>query len=198
MKKLFVTYCVLILSPAFLWGQVKSNLENYFQLIDNSVAKVSPTLPKDASVVLTVSGPVSLELLKSKVFESFSKHGYKVTGEIAPQTYKAVYTFHQTSVEYINAEKESFFGNVVAERVMNLKGNILLTTPENQVKTFGVDESQKDTVSVDEIKSLEDSTVPFTQGKMPETPFFSNLLEPVLVVGTLITTIILLFTVRGK
>ncbi len=198
MKRLFITYCVIILSPAFLWGQAKTNLENYFQLIDNSVAKVSRTLSKDTSVVLTVSGPASLELLKSKVFESFSKHGFKVTSESAHQNYKAVYTFHQTSVEYINAEKESFFGNIVAERIMNLIGNILLTTPENQVKTFNVDESQKDTVYVDEIKNLEDASVPFTQGKMPETPFFSNLLEPVLVVGTLITTIILLFTVRGK
>lgn len=198
MKKLFITYCVLILSPAFLLGQTKTNLENYFQLIDNSVAKVSQTLSKDTSVVLTVSGPASLELLKSKVFESFSKHGFKVSNESAPQNYKAVYTFHQTSVEYLNAEKESFFGNIVAERIINLKGNILLTTPENQVKTFDVNESQKDTVSVDEIKNLEDASVPFTQGKMPETPFFSNLLEPVLVVGTLITTIILLFTVRGK
>jgi len=198
LKRLFITYCVLILAPALLWGQAKTNLENYFQLIDNSVDKVSQTLPNEASVVLTVSGPASLELLKSKVFQSFSKHGYKVTSETTPQTYKAAYTFHQTNVEYLNAEKESFFGNIVAERLMNLKGNILLTTPENQVKAFEVDESLKDTVSVDEIKSLEDSSVPFTQGKMPETPFFSNLLEPVLVVGTLITTIILLFTVRGK
>jgi len=126
LKRIFITYCVLILSPVFLWGQAKTNLENYFKLIDNSVEKVSQTLPKDASVVLTVSGPASLELLKSKVFESFSKHGYKVTSESAPQTYKAVYTFHQTGVEYINAEKESFFGNIVAERMMNLKGNILL------------------------------------------------------------------------
>ncbi len=198
MKRLLSTYCVLILSPVFLWGQAKTNFEVYFQLIDNSVAKVSESILKNGSIALSVTGPSSLELLKPKVFESFSKRSYKVTSENTPEAIRVIYTIHQAGVEYLNAEKESFFGNIVAERVMNLKGNILLTTPDNQIKTFDVNESLKDTVSVDEIKNLEDASVPFTQGKMPETPFFSNLLEPVLVVGTLITTIILLFTVRGK
>ncbi|MDP2038847.1 MAG: hypothetical protein Q8L04_15805 [Ignavibacteria bacterium] len=198
MKRLLSTYCVLILSPVFLWGQTKTNFEVYFQLIDTSVAKVSESILKNGSIALSVTGPASLELLKPKVLESFSKLGYKTANENSADAVKVTYALNQVKVEYANAEKDGFFGDVVAERTVTLSGIVSVSSPDGLVKSFEVIESTKDTIAVDEIKNLEDPTILFTQGKTPEVSFFSNLLEPVLVVGTLVTTIILLFTVRGK
>lgn len=198
LKKTLIIFCVVIVFPAILFAQSKTNLEKFFQLIDNSVVKVSDVVGKTEAVVLSVTGPASLELLKPKVLAAFSNHGYRIKNDNSANTSKVTYSLNQSKVEYANAEKDGFFGDVVAERIVLLSGIVSVSAPEGIVKSFEINEFAKDTIVVDEIKNIEDPTAPFTQGKKPEVSFFSNLLEPVLVVGTLVTTIILLFSVRGK
>ncbi|OGU85284.1 MAG: hypothetical protein A2279_13090 [Stygiobacter sp. RIFOXYA12_FULL_38_9] len=198
MKKTFIILCALLIVPVFVTAQTKTNLEKIFQLIDNSVVKVGEVVGKTENVALSVTGTVSLELLKPKVQAAFSNRGYKMKNENSDEIAKVTYSLNQAKVEYANAEKDGFFGDVIAERIVSLNGIVSIISSDGLLKTFDVNESAKDTIIVDEIKNYEDSTVPFTQGKKPEVSFFSNLLEPVLVVGTLVTTIILLFTVRGK
>jgi len=198
LKKTFIILCALLIVPVFVTAQTKTNLEKIFQLIDNSVVKVGEVVGKTENVALSVTGTVSLELLKPKVQAAFSNRGYKMKNENSDEIAKVTYSLNQAKVEYANAEKDGFFGDVIAERIVSLNGIVSIISSDGLLKTFDVNESAKDTIIVDEIKNYEDSTVPFTQGKKPEVSFFSNLLEPVLVVGTLVTTIILLFTVRGK
>ena len=57
---------------------------------------------------------------------------------------------------------------------------------------------KSDTVLFDEIKSLSNSSLPFTKGEAPAEPFFASLWEPVIAVGTAIVTIFLFFTIRSK
>ncbi len=198
MKKTLIIFFALFVVPVFVTAQTKTNLEKFFQLIDNSIVKVGDVVGKNGAVVLSVTGPASLELLKPKVLAAFSNHGYMIKNDNSANTAKVTYSLNQSKVEYANAEKDGFFGDVVAERNVSLSGIVSVSSPDGLVKSFEVNESAKDTIVVDEIKNIEDATAPFTQGKKPEVSFFSNLLEPVLVVGTLVTTIILLFTVRGK
>lgn len=198
MKKTIIIFFALFVVPVFVTAQTKANLERFFHLIDNSVAKVSDGIVKTDVLSLSVTGPASLEMLKPKVSESFSKLGYKIKNENFADAAKVTYALNHAKVEYANAEKDGFFGDVVAERIVTLSGIVSLSSPDGSIKSFEVNESAKDTIVVDEIKNIEDPTISFTQGKKPEVSFFSNLLEPVLVVGTLVTTIILLFTVRGK
>ncbi len=198
MKKTLIIFFALFVVPVFVTAQTKTNLEKFFQLIDNSIVKVGDVVGKNSAVVLSVTGPASLELLKPKVLAAFSNHGYMIKNDNSANTAKVTYSLNQSKVEYANAEKDGFFGDVVAERNVSLSGIVSVSSPDGLVKSFEVNESAKDTSVLDEIKNIEDATAPFTQGKKPEVSFFSNLLEPVLVVGTLVTTIILLFTVRGK
>jgi uncharacterized protein involved in outer membrane biogenesis len=198
LKKTFIIFFALFVVPVLVTAQTKTNLEKFFQLIDNSVAKASDGIVKTDVLSLSVTGSASLELLKPKVTESFSRLGYKIKNENSADAAKVTYALNQVKVEYANAEKDGFFGDVVAKRIVTLSGIVSVSSPDGSIKSFEVNESAKDTIAVDEIKNFEDSTVPFTQGNKPEVSFFSNLLEPVLVVGTLVTTIILLFTVRGK
>ena len=198
MKKIFIIFFALLVVPVFITAQTKTNLEKFFHLIDNSILKVSEVIGKTDAVVLSVTGPASLELLKPKVLESFSKLGYKIKNENSTDAAKVTYALNQAKVEYAYAEKDGFFGDVVAERTVTLSGIVSVSSADGSIKSFEINESVKDTIVVDEIKNIEDPTISFTQGKKPEVSFFSNLLEPVLVIGTLVTTIILLFTVRGK
>lgn len=198
MKKTSIIFFALLVMPVLHSAQTKTNLEKFFQLIENSVVKASDVIGKTETVVLSVTGSASLELLKPKVLAAFSNQGYMIKNDNSANTAKVTYSLNQAKVEYANAEKDGFFGDVVAERNVSLSGIVSVSSPDGLVKSFEVNESSKDTIVVDEIKNIEDATAPFTQGKKPEVSFFSNLLEPVLVVGTLLTTIILLFTVRGK
>lgn len=179
-------------------AQTKTNLEKYYQLIENSVKKTSDLIKSGSTISLSVSGPSSLEVLKPKVFESFSKNDFIIKNENSDNIFKVSYLLAEASVEYGEAEKDGFFGNLICERKVSLKGIITLTSTDGNVKSNEVNEAERDTIVVDEIRDFEDAALQLTHGTKPEVSFFSNLLEPVLVVATLVTTVILLFSVRGK
>lgn len=195
-KSLIIFFSFIVLSV--LNAQTKTNFEKFYQLIDNSVNKASELTKGISDILLSVTSPSSLELLKPKVFESFSKKGFTIKSENSGNAVKVSCILSQASVEYGETEKDGFFGNMICERKVSLKGIITLTYAEGNVKSAEINEIEKDTIAVDEIKNIEDATLPLTQGSKPEVSFFSNLLEPVLVVSTLVTTIVLLFSVRGK
>lgn len=197
MKKSLIIFSLLIVFSA-VNAQTKTNLEKYYQLIENSVKKTSDLIKSGSTISLSVSGPSSLEVLKPKVFESFSKNDFIIKNENSDNIFKVSYLLAEASVEYGEAEKDGFFGNLICERKVSLKGIITLTSTDGNVKSNEVNEAERDTIVVDEIRDFEDAALQLTHGAKPEVSFFSNLLEPVLVVATLVTTVILLFSVRGK
>lgn len=197
MKKSLVIFFVLVYATT-LHAQTKSNLEKFYQLIDNSVNKTSVLVKDISAVSITVTCPPSLELLKPKVLESFSKKGFIIKSENYGGAAKVSYLLSRASVEYSEAEKDGFFGNMICERNASLNGIVSVTFTDGIIKSAEFKEHKRDTINVDEISYLEDSALAFTQGSKPEISFLSNLLEPVLVVAVLVTTIVLLFSVRGR
>lgn len=77
-------------------------------------------------------------------------------------------------------------------------GSYLIVKSNNMIQPFEYAAAKTDTIKLEEISALENQTLPFTQAKIPAQPLLTSLLEPIIVVGTLIVTVILLFTVRGK
>ncbi|NMB80520.1 MAG: hypothetical protein GYA14_01745, partial [Ignavibacteria bacterium] len=110
---------------------------------------------------------------------------------------KLEHTIKNIRVEYSNPYKDGFFGDLLIERIIKIDANLILSD-KSGIKTYDMNDSYKDTVEVESIGRIENPAIPFTQSAIPELPFFSNLLEPIIVVGTLIVTIILFFTVRSK
>lgn len=170
----------------------------FYNLIDNSVNKATELTKDAAEISLSVSGSTTLELLKPKVFESFSNNGFIIKNENSGSATKVSYLLSRASVEYGEAEKDGFFGNIICERKVSLNGIVTITFADGNIKSAELYEVEKDTIEVDEIRYLEDLALPITQSSRPEVSFLSNLLEPVLVVAVLVTTIVLLFSVRGR
>lgn len=58
----------------------------------------------------------------------------------------------------------------------------------------------QDTISEAEINQVENSNFPITQGKKQkeESTFFDDILEPIIITGTIAVTVILLFTIRSN
>lgn len=181
-----------------LVAQTKVNLEQIIGLIDKSVMKIDSTVHSTKIAAVTVTCSPNLEILKAKVFEKFSEIGYQLKSEVATGDLMIFYTILNCGVEYSDTRKDGLFGSMIIDRNVFLKGSASITLNTGSVRPIELNESVKDVVTTEEVKMLEDSSLLFTQAQIPQIPFFSNLLEPIIVVGTLVTTVILLFTVRGK
>jgi hypothetical protein len=178
-------------------AQTKTNLEKIDSLISQSVNQIDSLTNPNEEVFLEITTPASIEILKGKIISAFSKH-YKLINSKENAKREINYFLENVDIDYSNPQKEGFFGSFVVERTIKLSGNILIRDERNSIKTIPINNSINDRVYLDEIRLLEDSSLPFTQSEIPAVPILSNLFEPIVVVGTLIVTTILLFTVRSK
>ena len=187
-----------IVSACRVFGQSPTNLEMFQKLIDESVDKVNSNLNiSEGSREVHLSIPSSLEQLKPGIIKSFMSKGYTISQNNL-QDNSVSYLLNSASVSYGDSFTDGLFGEVLSERNLFLTGSFYSVQNGKIGMPAAFDLSCSDTVKVDEIQQIENKSLLFTQGKPPEPPFFSNLLEPIIVVGTLITTVILLFTVRSK
>ncbi len=194
--RLLVLFLFISFTQSF--AQTKNNLDKIFGLIDRSVIKIDSVIAEEKTIVLIVSAPPALEILNSRIFHSFAERGVNLKSENRAGNYKIHYTLLNSKVDYKNARKDGFFGDVLIDRIVMLNSSAIITKPDGAILSIPFDQSEIDTITLDEIGALENQSLPFTQSQIPQVPLFSNLFEPIIVVGTLILTVILLFTVRSK
>lgn len=190
---LFLILCFGIVSKA----QTKSNLELVDSLISASVNELENSINKNEKVFLEVVSPLSFEVLKGKIYNSFSKKFHLLNTKQDSVQFVNFYLL-KVKTSYGEPRKESIFGNFLVERKIEIYSNVVVKNSSNQIKTLEINKSSVDIVYLDEINMLEDKSLPFTQSEIPNIPLLSNLLEPIIVVGTLIVSTVLLFVVRSK
>lgn len=178
-------------------AQTKTNLEKIDSLISQSVNQIDLLTNPNEEVFLEINTPASFEILKGEIISEFSKN-YKLINSKENVKREINYFLENIDIDYSNLQKESFFGSFVVERTIKLSGNITIRDERNFIKTIPINNITNDKVYLDEIRLLENSSLPFTQSEIPAVPLLSNLFEPIVVVGTLIVTTILLFIVRSK
>lgn len=186
------------MSGVILNAQTDTNLNIIYKLIDNSVNQADSLIGGKKPIVLTTTTSSSLEILKPRVIKAFGSLGYdlKTTSTTAEPgvNYNLVYA----KVEYKNSFADGLFGGAMVERYVSINGFFTITKSNTISQPVEFTKTLKDTVSVGDISAIENQSLPFTQAPIPSMPLLSNLWEPIAVVGTLIVTVILLFTVRSK
>lgn len=199
MKKLYcIAAAVIIISTSNNYSQTRNNLEVFESLIEKSVVKTDSTaLAAGKEKFVKISLPQTLEQLNPYLVSSFKKKGFVVNADKESNLIQN-YTLTNAAVTYKNSYKDGLFGDVMTEREVRLEGAHFMSTPGGFEEPVHFIFTNIDSVIVDEISALESKSIPFTQGEIPNPPLISNILEPIIVVGTLITTVILLFTVRSK
>ena len=199
-KSLIISFLSLLISFSSI-AQTKTNLEVIYRLIDRSVSRADSILIPKQTINLSFTSSSALEVLKPKIFQTFNEHGYLLTSATieSNESNSAVnYTVTSLKVEYRNPFSDGFFGGLLLEREISFNYSLTITGTDKTIKSFNHIENQIDTIKLDEISGLENKTLPFTQSSIPSTPLLTNLWEPIIVVGTLIVTIVLLFSIRGK
>lgn len=197
MKRIILIIAAFLVFQSPIEAQTKTNLDLVYDLIDRSISKTEPFInQKNNTYHFVYTSPDSYSFLKSSVVNSYISKGISLKENDSSET-KLEHTIKNIRVEYSNPYKDGFFGDLLIERIIKIDANLILSD-KSGIKTYDMNDSYKDTVEVESISRIENPAIPFTQSAIPELPFFSNLLEPIIVVGTLIVTIILFFTVRSK
>lgn len=108
------------------------------------------------------------------------------------------YSLDQIGVSYSEPFRGSLLGDYKVERKVFLNANFAFGYGDKVKRSEMVESVYLDTLYYSEIQKVETQNLSFTKGTKPQEPLFESLLEPVIAVGAVIVTIVLLFTVRSK
>jgi len=180
----------------FVYPQSKSNLEIFYSLIDSSVSGIIKNIPEDKKTIeLKLTLGNTYTVFNNKIIKAFQAEGRSV--EFLDSTGSHVnYVIDNAKVEYGEIFRKGFLGEYYIPRNISLSGNYILNSKEIKFTQFNY--AFADTIAVDELKEIENTSFPFTQGEIPAEPFFSGLIEPIVAIGAAAAAIILFFTVRSK
>ena len=196
--RFFLSSFLLFCSVVLIKAQVQSNLTVIHNIIHKSANKADSIIAHKGAIYLSVNSPKSLEILKPVIIQSFTDKGYTLKSSSAEADIKVDYILSSVKVEYTSAFLEGFFGSTQLERNISTDCSLLITNKDKTIESFEFNEIKKDTVNLSDLSEIENQSLPFTQSKVPSQPFLTGFWEPIIAVGTLILTVILLFTIRSK
>jgi len=196
-KRIFIL--IFLLLPPFVFGQTKTNLNIFKELVDSSVTSFVNKLPKNENQInLKLELGVSYSFFKNRILNDLTLKGIKVT--VYPSFKKNIakinYAIEEMKVNYSEIDRDGMFGDFLMPRKLSLKGSYSIDKKNIFTKNFNY--TFLDTVNVKVVKSLENESYPFTKGEIPTEPFFSSITEPVIAIGSAALAVILFFTIRSK
>lgn len=195
---LFVLLTIAIVSGN-IFGQSKTNLEVLFGLMNKEAAALSPQLKSDGTkLFIDFSSPNDLRIFKNKFVMELDKYCDSITTVQSEAGTVLDFTLEKTGVKYNDTFRDGLFGNYLVERESTIGGSYNISKNGSITVSSSFNLSKVDTVKYDEISSLENHSLPFTSDEIPDEPFFSSLVEPLIAVGSAVVTILLFFTVRSK
>ncbi len=178
-------------------AQTFDNLQFLLSLTDSSVSLIAGDLVDGKSYFLKTVNPQEYATLAERARFAFSRAGINVTND-STSSYVISYNIEIAKIEYPDIFRDGWFGDYLIERRAELNGYYITKTNgrTETAKPFAI--IKTDTITYDKIKQYELASLPFTQGDVPAEPFFSSLWEPIIAVGTVVVTVVLLFTTRTK
>lgn len=199
-KKISAVY-VLILSTVLAlsftmdnFSQTKSNIEIFYSLADSSVNVFIQSDNPNGNVYAELNNSGSYTIFNNHILGLIQAKGIKPISEKGTGVPQFLYSVEKASTSYGDIFRDGFLGTYLVKRELAFKGNYFYTG--KGLKEFNF--VYTDTVKVEEIKDLENSSFSFTVGAVPTEPFFSGLFEPVAALGTAAVAVILFFTVRSR
>ncbi len=189
-------------------AQEKSNLEVINNLLEKSVTSIALNNKDITSkkYIFQFVGANDYSILETELIKMLQKKGFTIyrfnKNVIADSNKKIsnrlVYTLENVKVIYKSVFKDGFLGKYLVKREAFVNGNYF---KENKDKIGKVNEfsfTSVDTVLYDDIKNLDNIAYRFTSAELPEEPFFSSLLEPIIAIGTAAIAVYLFFNIRSK
>ena len=179
-----------------LLSQAKSNLEIIHSLIENNVSQLLIKLPHEVSPFqFEYLSPDEYESLENRYIYHLSPKGLLTNDSSAA---KVKFSLDEISISYSEPFRNGLLGDFKIERNVKLNGTFNFGDKDKIYHSDMIESVYSDTLFYSDLDLVEAQTLAITHGTKPDEPLFESLLEPVIAVGAVIVTIILLFTVRSK
>jgi len=192
-------FLVLILMSGIIFPQTKTNLQVLYSLNDSLVNQIVENIPqKNDKIILTLNLGESYSIFSNHIKNDFIKNGKEIF-TIPQEELKLPeinIVLEEAGVQYGEVDRDGWFGDYYVPRTLLIKGHYLNTASNNGLQQYFI--TAIDTVKVEELKSLENNSFPFTKGNIPAEPFLSSVWEPIIAIGVAAAAILLLFSVRSK
>ncbi len=189
-----IFFALLIFYSFQGFTQQKSNLEIFYSLVDSAAGELISNIPSSVnSVNLELNSGTIYSVFNSRIISALNKQGIKISEDGNP--FKVIFVVEKASTDYSEIFRSGFLGDYFLTRNLTLKGNYF-AAGNDSVNQFSI--SYSDSIPLDEVRSFENFSFPFTHAEIPEEPFFAGLFEPVIAIGTAAAAVILFFTVRSK
>jgi hypothetical protein len=184
-------------------AQTQSNLEIFYSLVDSaSYQTADEVLKLVPEAALTTELGIYYTVFENQIFSGLSSRGLKLKrgAGITNDIPNLNFLIKNAEVKYGEQKRDWFLGDFIVTREVLLQGSYLLTSNEDAslTKMNEFSFSYSDRVKVEDIEKIENRSFPFTSGILPEEPFFSSILEPVIAVSAAAIAVILFFSVRSK
>ena len=173
-------------------AQTKTNLELFFQLADSAANGLIQNLDSERDVKIDFVLGKDYQVFQNSLLSHFqNKEMNNESGKILVQ-----FVLTDIKVVYEEPERKGLFGSFYIKRNLQFSGNYSIISATNRVKDFSY--AINNEIPYDDIETVENSSFPFTQGKIPAEPFFSSLLEPAIALGSAATAVYIFFSARSK
>lgn len=173
-------------------GQTKTNLELFFQLADSAANGLVQNLGNERNVRIDFVLGKDYQVFQNSILSHFQrKEINNESGKIQVQ-----FVLTEVKVEYDEPERKGLFGSFFVKRNMHFSGNYSIISESTMVKDFSY--TINDNIPYENIEAVENSSFPFTQGKIPAEPFFSSLLEPAIALSSAAAAVYIFFSARSK
>lgn len=198
--RLFVFLILLSFSGK---AQTLSNLEIFYSLVDSASHQTADDILKLVpEAALTTELGIYYTVFENQIFSGLSSKGLKVKrgAGITNDIPNLNFLINNAEVKYGEQKRDGFLGDFIVTRELILQGSYLLSSSEDAslTKMNEFSFTYSDQVKVEEIEKIENRSFPFTSGILPQEPFFSSILEPVIAVSAAAVAVILFFSVRSK
>jgi hypothetical protein len=194
----FISVMILFLIVENISAQEPdTNLDIFYKMIDSSVTDLISKIPKSReSIKLDLNLGESYTVFNNRIIAGIFSSGKKILDEENKELLNINYVLEKANVNYGEIFRDGFWGDYYLPRNLSLKGSYAIRDSNTLFQNF--DYNCSDTIRYSSIKDVEDESFPFTKGKVPSEPFFSNLFEPIVAIGTAALVVILFFTIRSK
>lgn len=180
--------------PLFLFftfslnGQTKTNLDLFLQLADSATIGLIQNLGNEKNVKIDFVLGNDYQVFQNSILSHFQNKELVKT--------RVRFVVKEVKVEYSEPERKNLFGGFVVKRILFFSGNYSIISESTTVKNFSY--TLNDEIPYENIEAVENSSFPFTLGKIPEEPFFSSLLEPTIALGSAAAAVYIFFSARSK
>lgn len=179
-------------------GQTKSNLQIMMDFSDSTALSLSEYLSAGDTISFKYQSRLDDNFFVSRILAGLSERGIKVVFDETKAASHLVYFLEDAGVEYSEVFKSGLLGDFVVGRKISYAGSFTLSD-RNEILHAGKFLLEKsDSVEYDKIPLLENPSLSFTQTELPDEPFWASITEPLIAVGAIIVTVVLLFTIRSK